>query len=147
GFAITIEAPDSVDVVAKTFGSGLTAAGWETTVETSPEGTMVIGMKQDGSRAQALVHDGENGAKGAGIDLIVARPEGPRGRARGRRAASSRPPCSRGRRDRRRRRARRALPAGAPRGCARGRRGSPHRSRAGSRRVATTAPGRRAGRR
>jgi len=72
GFAITIEAPDSVDVVAKSFGDSLTAAGWETTVQASPEGTMVIAMKQDGSRAQALVHDGENGSV---IELIVARPE------------------------------------------------------------------------
>jgi hypothetical protein len=72
GFAITIEAPDSVDVVAKGFGDGLTAAGWETMLQASPEGTMVIATKQDGARATALVHDG---GQGAVIDLIVARPE------------------------------------------------------------------------
>src|SRR5262249_60477156 len=62
GFALQIEAPDSVEVAAKNFGNGLTAAGWQTTVETSPDGTMVFADKQDGSKAQALVHDGEHGA-------------------------------------------------------------------------------------
>jgi len=71
GFSVTIDAPDSVEVVAKFLGDGLTASGWETVVQAMPEGTMIIAEK-DGGRAQALVHDGGQGAL---VELIVGRPQ------------------------------------------------------------------------
>jgi len=69
GFSVTINTSDSVEVVAKFFGDGLTASGWTTVVQPMPEGTMIIAEK-DGGRAQALVHDGGEGAL---IELIVGR--------------------------------------------------------------------------
>ena len=74
GFAVTIDAPDTVASVAKYFGDGLTASGWETVVQEMPEGTMIIATK-DESRAQALVHAKEGGESGALVELIVGRPQ------------------------------------------------------------------------
>jgi hypothetical protein len=71
GFAMTIDTRDGVAVVSKSFGDGLTAMGWTTVVQAMPEGTMIIAEK-DGNRAQALVHDGGQGAL---IELIVGRPQ------------------------------------------------------------------------
>src|SRR4029450_6019086 len=69
-FSVTIYTRDSVVVVSKYFGDGLTASGWQTVVQAMPEGTMIIAEK-DGGRAQALIHDGDQGAL---IELIVGRP-------------------------------------------------------------------------
>jgi hypothetical protein len=71
GFAVTIDAPEGVEVVAKFFGDGLTASGWQTVVQAMPEGTMIIAEK-GGIRAQGLVHEGGQGAL---VDLIVGPPE------------------------------------------------------------------------
>ena len=71
GFAVTIDAPEGVEVVAKFFGDGLTASGWQTVVQAMPEGTMIIAEK-GGVRAQGLVHEGGQGAL---VDLIVGPPE------------------------------------------------------------------------
>lgn len=71
GFSVTIDAPASVDAVAKYLGDGLTGSGWQTVVQATPDGTMIIAEKGDG-RAQALVHEGGTGAL---VELVVGQPQ------------------------------------------------------------------------
>ena len=71
GFAVTIDAPGGVAEVAKFYGDGLGASGWAAEVQESPDGTMIIAVKE-GERAQALV---QQGGQGAVVELIVGRVE------------------------------------------------------------------------
>jgi hypothetical protein len=71
GVVVSFDSPDGIETVAKFYADGLAASGWQTQIQASSEGTLVIADKE-GRQAHAFVHPGGQGTL---VDIIVARVE------------------------------------------------------------------------
>jgi hypothetical protein len=71
GVVVSLASADGLDAVVKFYADGLAASGWQTQINATPEGTLLIADKE-GRQTHAFVHEGGQGTL---VDMIITRVE------------------------------------------------------------------------